>query len=355
MEHHEANQPSGIGYGAEGCSSDLSSPDGKWRWDGAVWRQLSDDRMWWWDGGTWAPTGSSEAHESEGSIPGRVAQPNQVNARFVRYLRKIPGFGGDRWYFALFASAVYGFGILGLSVGLTGWNLGSAAFYAGWILVAAIVGAMIARLHLRERIGGWRTRRAAERGPQRVALAQRRQKEHELKAQRQAALRAEREASGQRAADDAARRPRVEVVRYTNTRNYERDAQRRIAAGWRIEAQTQETGRTRRLNRSFNGAFIGGLFGDPIIGGIIGGLSGKRDQGPITVTWKKDSEMTAQVASPSASAGPVSSSDPQEREVGSGMVADAIDQLRRLAELKDSGVITPEEFDAKKAALLGRI
>lgn len=29
------------------------SPDGKWRWDGAAWRQVSDDGMWWWDGSEW--------------------------------------------------------------------------------------------------------------------------------------------------------------------------------------------------------------------------------------------------------------------------------------------------------------
>lgn len=33
----------------------------------------------------------------------------------------------------------------------------------------------------------------------------------------------------------------------------------------------------------------------------------------------------------------------------------ATDQLRQLAELRDAGIITPEEFEAKKAELLGRI
>ena len=35
--------------------------------------------------------------------------------------------------------------------------------------------------------------------------------------------------------------------------------------------------------------------------------------------------------------------------------ADVIDQLRRLGELRDSGVITQAEFEAKKASLLGQI
>jgi hypothetical protein len=34
---------------------------------------------------------------------------------------------------------------------------------------------------------------------------------------------------------------------------------------------------------------------------------------------------------------------------------DPIDQIRRLAELRDQGAITPEEFEAKKRELLGKI
>jgi len=34
---------------------------------------------------------------------------------------------------------------------------------------------------------------------------------------------------------------------------------------------------------------------------------------------------------------------------------DLFEQLRRLGELRDSGVVTPEEFDQKKAELLARL
>jgi Short C-terminal domain len=34
---------------------------------------------------------------------------------------------------------------------------------------------------------------------------------------------------------------------------------------------------------------------------------------------------------------------------------DATEQIRRLAELRDSGALTDEEFEAKKTELLGRI
>jgi hypothetical protein len=35
--------------------------------------------------------------------------------------------------------------------------------------------------------------------------------------------------------------------------------------------------------------------------------------------------------------------------------ADVVDQIKRLGELRDSGLITPEEFEAKKSELLGRL
>ena len=39
----------------------------------------------------------------------------------------------------------------------------------------------------------------------------------------------------------------------------------------------------------------------------------------------------------------------------SASVSDPIDQIRRLGELRDSGVVSEEEFEAKKAELLARM
>ena len=36
-------------------------------------------------------------------------------------------------------------------------------------------------------------------------------------------------------------------------------------------------------------------------------------------------------------------------------LADVPDQIRKLGELRDAGLLTPQEFDAKKAELLGRM
>lgn len=85
-------------------------------------------------------------------------------------------------------------------------------------------------------------------------------------------------------------RSEVEVIRYKSTKDYQRDAERRLAEGWTISGQTQETGRTHRIRRASSGALIGSLFMAPGMGALVGGLSGKRDEGPITVTWLRQPE-----------------------------------------------------------------
>lgn len=71
---------------------------------------------------------------------------------------------------------------------------------------------------------------------------------------------------------------------------------------------------------------------------LTGGLSafagsrGIRSKGKYSVTFEKG------VPQPSPAAQP-----------------DIPDQLRKLAELRDAGILTPEEFDSKKASLLERM
>jgi large subunit ribosomal protein L7/L12 len=48
-------------------------------------------------------------------------------------------------------------------------------------------------------------------------------------------------------------------------------------------------------------------------------------------------------------------SELERAEPGVGLRDDPLDQLRKLGELRDAGVLTDEEFEAKKAELLGRI
>lgn len=71
---------------------------------------------------------------------------------------------------------------------------------------------------------------------------------------------------------------------------------------------------------------------------LTGGLSafaggrGIRSKGKYSVTFEKGVPVAAAATSP-----------------------DIPDRLRKLAELRDAGILTPDEFDAKKAALLERM
>ncbi len=64
---------------------------------------------------------------------------------------------------------------------------------------------------------------------------------------------------------------------------------------------------------------------------MFAGRRGIRSKGKYTVTFEK---------------GAIRPEMPQP---------DVTDQLRKLGELRDVGVLTPEEFEAKKAELLTRI
>jgi hypothetical protein len=143
---------------------------------------------------------------------------------------------------------------------------------------------------------------------------------------------------------EQARLPRVEVVTYKSPRDYQRDARRRMADGWTIQAQSQETGQTHRIRRASSGALLGGFLMMPLAGAAIGGLSNKRSPGAITVTWVK-----APVFQPDRSGAAPESRAP---ETGTSAIAT---QLTALADLHRTGVLTDDEFSAKKAELLARM
>lgn len=71
---------------------------------------------------------------------------------------------------------------------------------------------------------------------------------------------------------------------------------------------------------------------------VLAGRRGIRSKGKLTVTYQK----VAHPAAASAAAPRAERSDPAE-------------QIRKLAELRDEGILTPEEFEAKKADLLRRM
>ncbi len=68
-------------------------------------------------------------------------------------------------------------------------------------------------------------------------------------------------------------------------------------------------------------------------------------------TFDKESEQQLVTAIERGRAG----STPQPQPVAAAVQPDASDTLRKLAELRDSGVLTDEEFASKKAEILARI
>jgi hypothetical protein len=78
----------------------------------------------------------------------------------------------------------------------------------------------------------------------------------------------------------------------------------------------------------------------------------------IEVKWIKDGgglTNFVEVARTQMSTAPSPSLAPSPHTSDVATPADPIEQLQRLGELRDSGIITAEEFEAKKMELMGRI
>jgi hypothetical protein len=127
----------------------------------------------------------------------------------------------------------------------------------------------------------------------------------------------------------AAQDARIEVKTYRNEDEYQRDAPRMVTQGWRMEAQTAHRGKV-NLGRTI---VKGGLFLPWAV------MRPSRQGDPLTVTWYKEAKAAVDLTAQSA---------PTIDE-------DVITKLKRLAELRDSGILTSEEFDNKKAELLARL
>jgi hypothetical protein len=91
---------------------------------------------------------------------------------------------------------------------------------------------------------------------------------------------------------------------------------------------------------------------------MVGGAAyyaGKRRQDTVSREQEQEArlqDLEAQQAQPVYAAPPPAAAP--AAPAGSGAItADAMAQLKQLAELKDSGVITEEEFEVQKRRLLG--
>jgi hypothetical protein len=129
--------------------------------------------------------------------------------------------------------------------------------------------------------------------------------------------------------------PQVADKQYKDAKAYERDARTMLAQGWRMEGQSSTQGKV-RMGRTVlkAGVFLPWAVMRP-----------SRKGAPITVTWLRGGDLV-EVEAPPVQA-------PQSVAVPSG--DDVPAQIRKLAELRDSGILTDEEFAAKKGELLARM
>ncbi len=132
-------------------------------------------------------------------------------------------------------------------------------------------------------------------------------------------------ATGQSLVDAEVALNPVQVKHYKDAKEYERDTQTMSAAGWKPQGQTSEDSKVAAGRTLGKAVATGG------IGLLLTGRSKKG--GGITVTWVR----------PEAAASPSPTGD------------DIPSKLRELADLRDKGILTDSEFEAKKAELLSRL
>jgi hypothetical protein len=127
--------------------------------------------------------------------------------------------------------------------------------------------------------------------------------------------------------------PTIQVKTYSGAKEYEKDAPRMVGAGWQMEGQSGTQGKV-NMGRSLvkAGVFLPWAIMRP---------SRKGDK--LTITWVKTPKATA---------------DQQSVVEAAPLAAPAIEdipaKIKQLADLRDSGLINAEEYEAKRADLLGR-
>lgn len=108
--------------------------------------------------------------------------------------------------------------------------------------------------------------------------------------------RARLEATNEELRAAAGQAPKVEVRTYRTNREFEADANKRLAEGWLMSGQVLNPGRTRRGKRAVSRGITASLF-LPGVGTAIaaasGAMSNKKDA-TITVTWTRQSPPLAE-------------------------------------------------------------
>src|ERR1035437_2263862 len=293
------------------------SPDGLYFWDGASWQSsVSPDSKFRWDGTQWAPN-QPPSPETQNAI-------NEGDGGTVRHVNGLLKFNINSLENADNAGTVVGtFAVADITkvkLDRTSWltPLGMELVIQGQPLrfhkcspnkeVQKLV-AVLSEAGAEVTIGEW----GKGGGFSRLMKA-----------------------SGQQARKEgqwAVEEPTVQVKTYDSAKEYESDAQKMITDGWRMEGQSQSTGNV-KMGRTLVKA---GIFLPWAV------MRPARKGGKLTVTWVK-ANLTSIASAPATSS--VATDTPLD---------DALDQLKRLGDLRDAGILTEDEFVAKKAELLDRI
>ena len=96
-----------------------------------------------------------------------------------------------------------------------------------------------------------------------------------------------------------------------------------------------------------------------VVGGVSRHQNAKAQEAADAQTYEEEQQQAAmdaaaqQAAAQQAAAQQAAAAPPPPPAPAGGMTDEVISQLKQLAELKDAGILTEEEFTAKKTSLLG--
>lgn len=112
--------------------------------------------------------------------------------------------------------------------------------------------------------------------------------------------------------------------------------------------------RRRGLGRVGRPSLVGTAARTAVIAGTATAVSGRVAAGHHAAA-QQEAQAQQQAAQQAAAQVPVESSAPDAAGGGSSAVIsdEVVEQLKKLAELRDAGILTEEEFAAKKSQLLG--
>lgn len=108
--------------------------------------------------------------------------------------------------------------------------------------------------------------------------------------------------------------------------------------------------RRRGIGRAARPGLVGTAARTAVIAGTATAVSGKVASKQAAAAQQQAAAAQQQAAQAAPAAAPLAAPAPAS---SGGITDEVVDQLKKLAELRDAGILTDEEFAAKKASILG--